>query len=85
MLSSMVEILQMVYEEEIISQLLDELMNINELDDSRGGVAKMDTKPKNRCHNVLLSGWDSTNGLRGGNNFPTFRDSVQFLCLLYLS
>ena len=38
MFSSAVEILQMVYEQEIISQLLDELMEINELDVSRGGL-----------------------------------------------
>ena len=41
MFSSALEILQMVYEREIISQLLDELMEINELDVRRGGVARV--------------------------------------------
>ena len=41
MFSSAVEILQMVYEQEIISQLLDELMEINELDVSRGGLEEL--------------------------------------------
>ena len=42
--STTVEILQIVYGDQIISQLLDELMEINELDDSRGGVARVEIK-----------------------------------------